>query len=165
MANTAIFFGSSSGNTETVANEIAEKLDAQVFNVADNPAEELNNFSNLLFGTSTWGVGDLQDDWESFLSEVENADLNGKNVALFGCGDGASYSDTFVDGMGTIYAAIKDKGCKVLGFTKTDGYDFEDSTAVVDGKFVGLPIDEDNQSDLTNERIEAWVEQIKQELS
>ncbi len=165
MKKTAIFFGSSTGNTETVANSIAEKLDADVFNVSDQPTDKLTAYENIILGTSTWGVGDLQDDWEDFISDLEGADLNNKVVALFGLGDGATYPDSFVDAMGTIYNTVKDKGCKVVGAVSTEGYDYEDSIAVVNDKFVGLAIDEDNESDMTDDRVEKWVEQIKGELN
>ena len=67
--------------------------------------------------------------------------------------------------MGEIYNTIKDKGCKIVGKVETDGYEFDASTAVVDGEFIGLPLDEDNQSDLTDKRIETWLAQIKNELN
>ena len=161
MSKTAIFFGSSTGNTETVATQIAKKLNADIFDVGNNPADKLAEYDNLILGTSTWGIGDLQDDFDSFISEIENANLTGKVVAIFGLGDGDTYADSFVDGIGTIYNAVKDKGCKLTGFTETEGYEYDESTAIVDGKFTGLPLDEDNQGDMTNERIEKWVEQIK----
>lgn len=165
MSKTAVFFGSTTGNTENVAKTIAEKLDADVYNVANCSADDLDKYQNLIFGTSTWGIGDLQDDWEGFISDVENADLNGKVVALFGCGDADSYPDSFVDGIGKIYEAIKDKDCKVVGFVDANNYDYDASEAEVDGKFAGLAIDEDNQSDLTDERVDAWAESIKAELA
>lgn len=164
MSKVAIFYGSTTGNTETAAKQLAEKLGADVFDVANGPADKLAEYNNLIFGTSTWGVGDLQDDWETFISDVEGADLNGKVVAIFGYGDGMTYGDSFVDGIGTIYEAVKDKGCKVVGAIDTDGYDYDDSTAEIDGKFVGLPLDEENQCDLTDDRIDAWVEQLKPEF-
>jgi flavodoxin I len=165
MNKTAIFYGSSTGNTESAAKQIAKLINADVFDVADNPVEEINKYENLIFGASTWGIGDLQDDWDSFISELENADLSGKVIALFGLGDGVSYADSFVDGIGTIYRVIENKGCKIAGFVETTGYDYEASTAEINGKFVGLPLDEDNESNLTNERIDKWVEQLKVELN
>lgn len=164
MSKTAVFFGSSTGNTEDVANQIAEKLQAEVFNVGDNPTDQLAQYDNLIFGTSTWGEGDLQDDWESFIDEVKNADFNGKTVAIFGCGDGGSNPDTFVGGMFHIYDAIKDKGCKIIGNTSTEGYEFDHSEAIINEEFIGLPIDEMNQSELTEERISQWVEKIKEDF-
>ncbi len=165
MINIAVLYGSSTGNTESVAKQIAEKIHADIFDVAGNPADKLIKYNNIILGTSTLGIGDLQDDWEDFLPVLAEADLTGKTIALFGLGDGEMYSDSFVDGMGIIYEAIKDKGCKIVGQVDTAGYVFDESGAVVNGKFAGLPLDMDNQDDLTDERIDKWVEQIKNEFS
>jgi len=164
MSNTAVFYGSSTGNTETNAKTIAEKLGADVFDVADSPVDALSSHQNLVLGTSTWGIGDLQDDWEAFISSVEGADLSGKTVAIFGCGDSGSYPDSFVDGIAKIYNAVKDKGCKLVGAVDTESYEYDASEAEVDGQFIGLPLDEENQGDMTDERIDAWVEKIKAEF-
>lgn len=164
MSNTAVFYGSSTGNTEIAAKAIADKLGAEVFDVSDNPASELANYKNIIFGSSTWGIGDLQDDWEDFISDVESADLDGKTIAIFGCGDAGGYADSFVDAIGKIYKAIKDKNCKIIGFVEPDGYDYDFSEAEIDGMFVGLPLDEDNESDQTDDRINNWVEKIKTEF-
>ena len=165
MSKTAIIYGSTTGNTENAANQIAGLLNADVFDVSSNPSDALNQYDNLILGTSTWGAGDLQDDWEDFISELQVANLNGKIVAIFGLGDGCNNPDTFVGGMGTIYEAVKDNGCKLVGSVDTDGYDFEESTAVIEGKFIGLVLDEENQGDLTDERINTWANQIKSELN
>ena len=167
MKSIGIFYGSSSGNTETVAKQIQKGLgaDAQIFEVSKAKKEDLEKFDNLILGTSTWGFVDLQDDFEGFMSQIEAANLSGKTVALFGCGDQESYSDTFVNGMGQVWQALQNKGCKIVGQTSTDGYSFSASDAVVDDKFVGLAIDENNQSDMTDERIAAWVETLKSSLS
>ncbi|WP_044214399.1 flavodoxin domain-containing protein, partial [Saccharicrinis fermentans] len=112
MEKTAVLVGSSTGNTESVGEKIVEKLGngAKLINVADASVAQIEDCKNLILGTSTWGVGDLQDDWEDFLPKLAQADLNGKTVALFGLGDAESYYDSFVDGIGTIYEEIKDKG-------------------------------------------------------
>jgi flavodoxin I len=162
MEKTAIFFGSSGGATESVAKQIAGKLgnEVDILDVAKTPAAEAEKYQNFIFGTSTWGVGDLQDDWEGFLPDLSKLDLTGKVIAIFGLGDSQSYPDSFVDGMGTIYEELKDKGCTVIGQVNTEGYSFDDSKAVYDGKFVGLPLDEDNESDLTESRIGNWLKQV-----
>lgn len=164
MSKTAIFFGSSTGNTEGVAKQLAEKLGADAFDVADSPADKFGEYDNIILGSSTWGVGDLQDDWEEFISELEAAELTDKVVAIFGFGDGDSYADSFCDSIGTIYETVKDKGCKVVGFTSTDGYDYDSSKAEEDGQFVGLPLDEENQGDLTDERVAKWAEAISKDF-
>ena len=165
MKDTAVLYGSTTGNTEIVAKIIAKELDAAIFDVTSQPVSEIHKYQNFVLGTSTLGIGDLQDDWDVFLPAFAKADLKGKTIALFGLGDADIYPDSFVDGMGIIYEAIKNKGCTIVGQVDTDCYEFDASNAVVDGKFVGLPLDEDNQSDLTDERIKAWIEQIKAEFS
>jgi len=165
MNKVAILYGSTTGNTKAIAMKIGSLLNADIFDVAEKPLEALANYSNLILGVSTWGLGDLQDDWESFLPEFASADLKGKTIAIFGLGDADAYPDTFVDGMGTLFNAAMDKGCKVVGFTPTDEFKFDESTAVIEQKFVGLPLDEDNESTLTDSRIQKWVEQLKKELN
>ncbi len=163
MARIAILYGSTSSNTENVATAIAKKLenhDVDIFNVADISAEDVKSYSNLILGTSTWGLGDLQDDWDSFLKDFATLDFNSKTIALFGLGDSMSYPDTFVDGMGTIYNEITDKGAKIIGEVETSAYSYDESTACINDKFVGLALDEDNESHRSKERIENWVVQI-----
>lgn len=167
MNTIGIFYGSSSGNTEGVAQQIQKAFgadNAQLFDVSKAKKEDLEKFDNLILGTSTWGFGDLQDDFDGFMKQLEAADLNGKVVALFGCGDQESYSDTFVDGIGIVWQALQNRGCTIVGETSTDGYTHSSSQAEVDGSFVGLAIDENNQGDQTADRIGVWVESIKASL-
>lgn len=166
MSKVGIFYGSTSGNTQEVAEDIAKKLGVDKADLHDvcKAKADFSAYDVVLFGSSTLGIGDLQDDWESFIDNVKKADLNGKKVALFGCGDSSSYSDSFCDALGKIYGDIKDKGCQIIGQVSTDGYTYDSSEAVVDGKFVGLPIDNDNESDLTEERITNWVEELKKAI-
>lgn len=168
MEKTGIFYGSDMGNTEAVAKQIQQELgadNAQVFDVSDAKASDMEQFSNIIFGASTQGIGDLQYDFEDFLSEIKSANLEGKVIAIFGLGDQESYSDSFVDGIAEIYEALEGKGCKIIGQISTDGYEYDESRAEVDGEFLGLPIDEDNQSDLTSERIKNWLEKLKNEFA
>ncbi|MBR2157759.1 MAG: flavodoxin domain-containing protein, partial [Campylobacter sp.] len=95
----------------------------------------------------------------------DGLEVSGKVVAIFGMGDSSSYSDAYCNAMGELYEKFVAKGAKIVGAVATDGYEFDDSNAVKDGKFVGLALDNDNQSDMTESRIKAWVEQIKSELA
>jgi flavodoxin I len=161
----AIFYASSTGNTEEVANQIGSKLDGfEVIDIADNGVDKMNECDTVIIGVSTWGEGDLQDDWEDCLEDVQSVDFSGKKVALFGLGDQDGYPDGFVDALGIMHEEVTSKGANIIGHTSTDGYEFDDSKANVDGKFVGLVIDEDNQPELTDERIENWCEEIKTEI-
>jgi flavodoxin I len=167
MKNIAIIYGSSTDNTKNVAQKIAQKLSGENVLLADVSKvdfSELANYPNIILGTSTWGLGDLQDDWDGRISELQNTDLTGKTLAFFGLGDSSSYSDTFADGMGLLYEALEGKGIKTTGAFPTDGYSFDSSKAVKNGKFVGLAIDEDNESDLTEQRVDAWITSIVPEL-
>ena len=166
MKKTAIFYGSSSGTTEDIAGRIAAKLgigSSDVYNIDSATPEDVAPYDVLLLGSSTWGVGDLQDDWEGFLPKLKKADLGGKAVAIFGTGDSSSYSDSFCDAIGSIYKELGNTGCSFCGLVSIDGYTFDDSTAVVDGKFVGLPLDEVNEGDKTDARIDQWIAQLKSE--
>ena len=166
MAKIGIYYGSDTGNTQTIAEKLGKALGVSKEDIKDvnKASADFSAYDVLLFGTSTMGMGDLQDDWDSFISQVEKADLNGKKVALFGCGDSVSYSDTFCDGIGKIYEAIKNKGCEIIGKTSTEGYSYDTSEALVDGQFVGLLIDEDNEPDMTDQRISLWVDDIKKAI-
>lgn len=164
MKKTLVVYGSSTGTCQSIAETIAEKLGAEVIDVANLDDAQVNEAENLILGTSTWGTGEVQDDWYDGLNKLKKLDLNGKTVALFGCGDCESYGDTFCGGMDEIYSALQDKGVKFVGQVSTDDYTFDDSAAVVDGKFVGLALDDINEDDKTPDRIDAWLDDIKGEL-
>jgi len=162
MKNTVIVFGSTTGTCESLAGQIAAKLGVDnLVNAASLDASVIDAADNLILGTSTWGCGDLQDDWYEAINTLKAANLAGKTVAIFGCGDSQSYCDTFCGGMAELYNAAKAAGANLIGAVSTDGYSFDSSAAVVDGKFVGLALDEDNEAGKTNERINAWAEAIR----
>lgn len=164
MKKTIVVYGSTTGMTEDVANRIADKLGATALNVTDLTANIIKENDNLILGSSTWGAGELQDDWFDGVEILKQTGLSDKTVAIFGLGDSESYSDTFCGSMKALYDAAREAGAKIIGNVSTEGYSFDDSEAVVDGKFVGLALDETNESDKTDNRIEAWTEQIKTEL-
>ncbi len=159
-----IIFGSTGGSTEEVAQKIAENLscETKLVDISNASNEDFQNSTNLILGTSTWGDGDLQDDWEDFFDELDNIDFNDKKIALFGLGDQDSYYDTFLDGMGILYNKVKERGATIVG-DNVDISDFEfgESTACIDGSFVGLAIDEDNQNNMSDERIKTWTKNLE----
>lgn len=158
MSKTIVVYGSSTGNCEAIAQTIGEKLGAEVINVTDLTKEEIEGADNLVLGTSTWGAGEMQDDWYDGVNVLKGAGLSGKKVAVFGCGDSASYSDTFCGGMKELYDAAEAAGAAMLGNeVSTDGYTYDGSDAVVDGHFIGLALDDVNEDDRTESRIDAWI--------
>lgn len=165
MKKTIVIYGSTTGNCQEYAEEIAQKLGvSDVKNVTDVDAGTLAEYDNLLLGTSTWGSGELQDDWYDGVEMLKEADLKGKTIALFGCGDATDYSDTFCGGMAALYDAVKDKGADIIGQVDASTYTYDDSESVIDGKFVGLAIDCSESEDETQKRLDAWVDSIKSRL-
>ena len=168
MKKTGIFYGSSSGETEYVANEIQKKLGgenkAEVKNIVMADQEDFEKFNNLIFGTSTWRDASLQLDWDFYQNLLEETDFSGKKIALFGTGDQVNYPDNFVDAMKILYDKVKKNNGEIVGFVDTDHYNFNKSKAIVDKKFVGLPVDETNEYQKTPERIEKWCEILKKEF-
>lgn len=163
--STGIFYASNTGNAEEIANKIAEQLGGvEVFDISSTSVEDIANFDKVIIGGSTWGEGELNDDWDESWDAFTALDLSSKTIALFGLGDQDSYADEFCNALGIIYEHVNSTGANIIGFTSTDGYEHDDSKAEIDGQFVGLVIDEDNQDDLTDERIKNWVEEIKSDI-
>ncbi len=164
--STALFFASNTGNTEEVANKIAQALNnIEIYNICDTKINNILNYDKIIIGVSTWGEGELQDDWDEVWEEFCSLDFTDKTVALFGLGDQESYPDEFCDALGIIYKQVKKAHGNIIGFTSINGYNYEYSKAQINNKFVGLVIDEDNQSHLTDERIASWIEQIKNDIT
>jgi len=161
VASIGIFFGSSTGNTRDVSVKLQEALGGDLHDITEVEAEDMAGYTYLVFAASTWGAGDLQDDWEDFFPNLDDIDFTGKKVAIMGLGDQVNYGDKFVDGMFSLAEKVQEKGGIVVGSTSTEGYDHASSEAAVNGRFVGLVIDEDNQSDKTDERIRTWVAELK----
>jgi flavodoxin I len=168
MAKARIFYGSSTGNTQRIAERIAEELGdlvESVTDIANASPDDLASAEALILGVSTWEDGQLQEDWEAFFPELDGMDLSGTTVALFGLGDAYGFSGEFVDALGTLYRKVRERGATVVGSWPTDGYDFDESSAVVDDRFVGLVIDEENEADLSDDRVARWADSIRSALA
>jgi flavodoxin I len=167
MAKIGIFYGSTTGNTEKVADLICKEFgeeNAELFNVDVTELADVVKYKYLIFGVSTWGVSDLQDDFEDFMDILDQVDFSGKKVALFGLGDQSTYTDSFVDAMGVLYNRLKKKGAKIVGFVPRKGYSFSDSMALVKDQLAGLALDEEFESHLTHQRVSEWVAELKKEF-
>ncbi len=165
MGKIGIFYGSTEGNTEDVVEKVKKALGgADLYNVDSATADDLAGYEILIFASSTWEIGELQEDWESFIDVLDDVDFSGKKVGFIGTGDADGYPDTFVDAIGIIYERIANSGAEFFGAWPTDDFTFDESKGVVNGKFLGLVVDEDNESDKTDGRVAEWVKQIKGEL-
>ena len=157
---TGIFYGSTTGSTEAVAQDIAKQLgiaDADVHNVADASADETDKYDLLVLGSPTWGNGDLQDDWYGFLDRLKTRDLTGRKVALFGCGDSASYPDSFCDALAEIRDGLEATGCTFVGALDAAEYDGCASRICRDGKVIGLAVDDGASEAVNDARMEKWI--------
>ncbi|MFA0810025.1 flavodoxin [Microbulbifer epialgicus] len=170
MSKIGLFYGSDEGNTESIALRIRARLGEErvdLFDIADVTQLDIANYQQLIFGIPTWDFGQIQSDWEEFWEDVQEIDFSGKTVALFGLGDQFGYGDYFLDAMGMLHDVIVGRGATIVGFWSTEGYEFEASKAEIEreGKFMGLAIDEDQQEELTGERLNLWCKQIADEFN
>ena len=165
MAKIGLFYGSTTGKTADTAERIQAALGGDsvvdLFDIADQEVTDLANYDCLIIGCPTWNIGDVQDDWDALLDELDQVDFSGKTVAYFGTGDQIGYADNFQDAMGILEEKISSLGGKTVGHWPAEGYEHTESRAMRDGKFCGLALDEDNESDKTDDRINAWCAQIK----
>lgn len=167
MKKYGIFFGSTTGVTKEIAEHIAGELgvdSTDIYNVADTAPDTVADYDVLLLGSSTWGSGDLQDDWYDFLKALEVMTLKGKKIAIFGVGD-ESMSDTFCDAVGIIYKSLRNTGAEFIGSYTDQSYHFDHSEADTDGMAVGLLLDETNHPELTPERVKGWVDELKRQTA
>lgn len=167
MSKIGLFYGTDTGNTENVAMIIRDMLgedNVDVFNFGETEASEVEGYDFLLLGAPTWYDGELQSDWEDIVPEFQGMDFSGKKVAIFGLGDQWGYGEWFVDAIGIIGDVIKDNGGEICGYWPNEGYEFDESKGLKGDRFMGLPIDEDNQPEMTEDRLNTWVPQVLQEF-
>jgi flavodoxin I len=167
MAIIGLFYGSDTGNTENIALQIRDMLgeeNVDVFNFSEHPAEAVIPYDFIFFGAPTWYDGELQSDWEEILPKFHDIDFSGKKVAIFGLGDQWGYGEWFCDAIGIIAEVVEKQGGTIVGHWDTKGYDYEKSKGERDGKFLGIALDEDNQPELTQERLAKWIPQVLAEF-
>ena len=170
MNKTVLIFWPKSGNVENAANMIAKEyndIDIMPLNeVTDDVLVKYDNFivGGSSLGAETWEGTKSGSPWNIFFAALQKHDFVTKKVALFGLGDQVLWPSNFVDGLRIIYDAFTEAGAQLMGKWSTEGYDFTDSKAVNGDYFVGLALDEDQQNDISEERIKAWVKQIKEEI-
>ncbi len=172
MGNLAIFFGPEGGYVNRVAKLLASKMDQQkpdLILINEATSADLARYDTIIFGISTIGrdtwdqkFGNI--DWAKFMPVLSSFDFSGKKVAVFGLGDHITYAYHFVNSMGILAREVVKNGGQLLGKVSAEGYDFQDSEALEGGKFLGLPVDEDFEPEMTEKRLNAWVAQLNQEF-
>lgn len=168
-AKIGLFYGSSTCYTEMAAEKIRDAIhqltDSEpvtLHNIADDPVGLINQYDYLILGIPTWDYGELQEDWEENWDNLDELDLKGKTIAVYGLGDQVGYPAWFQDALGYLWTKVKNQGASMVGLWPNQGYDFEDSKALTVDKafFLGLPLDDENQLELTDPYIEQWSKQI-----
>ncbi len=174
MSKIGLFFGPEKGSVHNVAEKVQKAIGedlVDLISVNDATSADLEKYDKIIFGISTvgketWDSEFSNTDWAKFFPEINKVDYSKKTIAIFGLGDHITYPDHFVNAMGVLAKEIRKEtpSAKIVGQVDTEGYEFEESEAIIDGKFIGLPIDEDFEYELTNERVGAWVKSIKDDF-
>jgi len=170
MNKIGLFWGSDTGMTEEIVTVLLDLLGERgigvdSINVFGTNAVDFGAYDHYILGLSTWYDGELQSDWEEFYdNDFKQVDFTNKKIALFGLGDQEGYDEYFIDGVGIIGAVVEENGGEIFGKWSTEGYEYTSSKAEKErGCFLGLAIDEDNQPEQTDERLEKWVKQLGEE--
>ncbi|MHA7112482.1 flavodoxin [Sunxiuqinia elliptica] len=172
MSKIGLFFGPEKGSVHRVAEKIAAVIGeekVELVSVNDASAADLEQYDQIIFGISTvgketWDSDYSNTDWSKFFPEVSKANYDGKVVAIYGLGDHVTYPDHFVNAIGRLAKELKTKDANIVGSVDPEGYEFEDSEALIDGRFIGLPIDEDFEPEQTDERIANWLKSIQKDF-
>lgn len=167
MKKIGLFYGGATTKTAVVAFKIQEifgENQVELIPVENANGKTFETYDHIIAGVSTWFDGELPTYWDEVIPEIESVNLSGKKVAIFGLGDQKHYPDNFVDGIGILADSFINSGATLIGFTSSKDYRFNNSRAIKDGQFLGLVLDIENQSDMTEERVQKWVEQLKKEF-
>ena len=164
-----MFWGSSSQMTAMASEGIKSELEllnheVDSYDVRDG-IESLSSYKNVIICSPTWNVGELQDDRDMLFDDFQKISFNNVTGAFFGSGDQFGYSCIYLDALGILARKFIENGGDLIGKWSTDGYEFDESIALQDGDFLGLALDYDNQSSLSEERIKKWVNMIHLEFN
>ena len=173
MKKIALIFWPEEGNVDVSGDQILTRFgDNEIIkiSIALTTKEILNEYDNWIVGGSTvgshvWEDADDTNKWHDFFKLLDEVDTNGKIVAFYGLGDQVLYPHHFVDGLGVFQEEFEKRNIKIVGQWSAEGYDFTDSEGIKDGYFFGLALDQDQQSELSDERIDQWLEIIKKEFN
>jgi len=172
MSKIGIFVGTAGGTSMKIADALVEEFNIDeddVINMEedfDDVEDQMMEYDILFIGSSTWGQGDVHFSWVDPVLEIEDEefDFSGKTVAFFGAGDCKKHGEHFCSALGKLHKTFTEAGAKAIGFIPKEGYEYEFSLAEIDGRLCGCGIDEHNESEKSDERINLWIESLKAEL-
>ncbi len=170
MKKTALLYSPEGGNVNSVTNKLGEMIGndkVDIIPVNKVVKEDVDKYSQIIFlgstvGADHWSNESVVNEWPEFFRKVDEISFEDKKVAIVGLGNSVLYPEHFADGMAHLYNTITKKKAEIFGFVDAKDYTFTDSEAVnAEGFFCGLPIDEDNEDELTTERLEKWISILK----
>lgn len=168
MKKIGLFYSFNAHKTAQIAKKIVENLGndfIEEVNAVEVDEEKFKSFDNLILSVPTWFDGELPNYWDEFVPTLEELDLKGKKIAIYGAGDQAGYPENFIDAVGVMAEILEKQNATLIGFTSTKGYNFESSRAQRSDQFCGLALDFENQAGMNKERVAAWCEQLKKEFN
>ena len=166
MKKIGLVYSFNTNKTSQAARKIGQEFGDAVenVNVENITEEEFLSYDKLILGVPTWFDGELPNYWDEFVPALEDLNLKGKTIAIFGNGNQKGYPENFVDGIGIMADLVESRGARLVGFTPLVNYEFESSKAVRGDKFTGLALDFENQASQINSKIKKWTEQLKKEF-
>jgi len=168
MKKIGLIYSFNAKKSATVAKKIKDELadvEVEEINAEEITGKQFLAHDNLILGVPTWFDGELPNYWDEFVPELEDLDLKGKKIAIYGLGDQVGYPENFVDAVGIMARLVTSQGAEVVGKTSVEGYSFEYSEAAEEDKFLGLAIDQENQARETKSRVRDWVKQLIKEFN
>ncbi|HAX97045.1 MAG TPA: flavodoxin [Prolixibacteraceae bacterium] len=165
MEKIGIFYSFNSQKTKLIGEKIIEMFkegEIEAINAETVTEEEFLKYDRMILGVPTWFDGELPNYWDEFVPAIEDLDMSGKKIAIYGLADQKSYPENFGDAVGLMANLLKQRGAEIVGETSTEGYTFESSRAIKNDKFVGLILDQENQARLTQARLDMWIKQVKE---
>jgi len=167
----ALFYAPKGGKVDCISRIITDKARKYQIDrmcVTEVSADKILEYDKIIFGNSSIYNGSnlavVDKNWKSFLNELQKIDLTGKKVAIFGLGNHLTYPAHFVDSIGYLANFLEERNAKIYGKVVDEGYEYRDSKALRDGFFMGLPLDEETESDKSEGRIDCWLEQLRKEF-
>lgn len=164
MKKIGLIYSFNTKNSAEAAKKIAgffEETQIDEINAEEVNEKQFLSYDNLILSAPTWFDGELPNYWDEFIPALDDLDLKGKTIAIFGMADQKGYPQNFADAVGILAGILEEQGASIIGEWPDEGYEYETSKALRGDKFAGLILDKENQDDLTDSRIEKWVKQLK----
>lgn len=163
MKKIGIFYASKGGATKVFAEQMAQKLDADIFDMKETEVTAIADYKNVVLMASSYFFGALAEDWGAKVKLLHTVDFNGKNVAVVGVGSQERHPDSFCSGAADFFDKLRFSGARFVGSVDASAYKFTFSRLQVGQKLRGLCLDKGD--DKSSAHIDAWVEAVKPAFS